>query len=260
MRTFKFVVISIITIILHKSSLAQTPNSTFLGVKKIDIHSEILNEDRTLYIYAPDVSQQEKLPVLYILDGRIIGLYQEALQSIQNYPHIVVGIRTRENRSRDMIPVKVDMYENSGKAEKFLQFLTQELIPYVNENYNTNNQNILYGGSNAGLFTTFAMLTSPEHFYGFIASSTTIGHCKNYMYKLLKEYQPESRLDGKYLYINYGIQDPSPRVVGFIEDFNEALTEKFSNYMSIEIKELPNEGHVPAGAILEGLKFINNEN
>lgn len=258
----KSIIILLCTISAHLlsgQSMAQsTPGNSFIGVKELKIKSEILNEERTVYIYSPENKNNKKLPVLYILDGAIPDLYQEALQTIENYPHVVVGIRTHENRARDMIPVNVSMYEYSGRADRFLKFLTDELMPIINENYSTNNQNILYGGSNAGLFTTFAMLTCPEHFHGFISSSTTIGHCKDFMHQKAIELSPKSKLNGKNMYIYYGLKDPSPRVVGYIEDFNQLLIDKFSDIMYIGIKELPDKGHVPAGGIRSGVEFIYN--
>ena len=245
------------TFLLSGQSIAQsTPSNHFIGVKKHKIKSETLNEERTVYIYTPEDQENQKLPVLYILDGSFIKLYEEALQTIESHPHIVVGIRTHEHRSRDLIPVKVHDRQGSGGAHYFLNFITQELIPYVNENYHTNDQNILYGGSNAGLFTTFAMLSSPEYFHGFISSSTTIGHCKDFMYEKVQELLPKSKLDGKFMYIYYGLQDPSPRVVGYIKDFNQLLIDKFGDIMHVGIRELPDKGHVPEGGIRSGIEYI----
>ncbi len=257
MKPVKYTLAGLIIFLLTTIANAQTtPDETFEGVKKIDIPSEILQDNRTIYVHVPKQKLHEKLPVLYILDGERSNIYEEALQTIEKYPHIIVGIRTRENRERDMIPVNVSRYENSGEANVFLQFLTQELITYMNKHYSTNQHNILYGGSNAGLFTNYAMLNNPEYFHGFIASSSTIGYCKELMYSLVNELNPKTKLDGKYMYIYYGLQDPSPRVVGFIEDYNQFLMAKLGNHINIKVKELPDQGHVPAGAIREGLQFI----
>lgn len=257
MKTIKSTLAGLIFFLIVAVAIAQTtPDERFAGVQKIEINSEVLQEDRTIYVHVPKNKTDEKLPVLYLLDGERSDIYEEALQTIEKYPHVIVGIRTRENRERDMIPVKVSRFENSGKASVFLQFLTQELIPYINQHYNTNQQNVLYGGSNAGLFTNYAMLNKPEYFHGFIASSSTIGYCKELMYSLVNELSPKSKLDGKYMYICYGLQDPSPRVVGFIEDYNQFLIEKLSNHINIKVKELPDQGHVPPGAIREGIQFI----
>lgn len=257
MKTIKYAIAVLIIFLFAVGSNAQkTPDDSFEGVKEIDVQSEILQENRTIYVHVPKNKTDEKLPVLYLLDGERSNIYEEALQTTEKYPHVIVGIRTRENRERDMIPVKVSRFESSGEASIFLQFLTQELIPYINKNYNTNQQNVLYGGSNAGLFTNYAMLNKPEYFHGFIASSSTIGYCKDLLYSLVTELSPKSKLDGKYMYIYYGLQDPSPRVVGFIEDYNQFLIEKLGNHINIKVKELPDQGHVPPGAIREGIQFI----
>jgi hypothetical protein len=38
------------------------------------IHSAVLNEDRKIYVYQPDISSSQPLPVLYMLDGENISL------------------------------------------------------------------------------------------------------------------------------------------------------------------------------------------
>ncbi len=238
-------------------SQVSTPNKQFENVHEVKIRSEVLNEDRTLYIFEPK-GIKEKLPVLYILDGEMIPLFQEALIATNTNPHIIVGIRTVENRNRDMIPVKTNSRRGSGGGPLFLQFIINELQPYIDNNYSTNKQNVLYGGSNAGLFVIYALLTSPQNFKGFISNSTTIGHCQDYMIQLLNEFNSKEQLRGKYLYVYYGTLDPSTRVLGFIENYNNMLIDQLGEYLNIEIKALKDQSHVPPGGIIEGLKFVYN--
>ncbi|HAF27830.1 MAG TPA: hypothetical protein DCG75_02175 [Bacteroidales bacterium] len=235
-----------------------TPAEKFENVCLQQIRSNILNEDRTIFIHLPDNWENTSYPVLYILDGEYLNLYEETLISTQTNPHIIIGIKTDENRNRDMIPVKVESREGSGEAAMFLEFLSIELQAYVNKNYNATGKKILYGGSNAGLFTIYAMLTKPESFDAYISSSATIGYCSNFMTEKVNQFNPISKLDGKHLFIYYGMKDPSPRVIGHIESFSKLLSDHFSNNLIIEIKSIENEGHVPEGGIREGLNFIYN--
>ena len=76
-----------------------------------------------------------------------------------------------------MLPVKTGLYPEGGGADSFLAFFTEEIIPYVDENFRTTKERILYGRSDSGLFTIYALLERPDAFSAYISSSPTVGHC-----------------------------------------------------------------------------------
>jgi hypothetical protein len=126
----------------------------------IKIPSQILNEERTLSIALPqDYDKSQKAyPVLYILDAEARNEFTDAVSTIKDLhaegvgpQMIIVGI-WNTNRNRDMIPVSVSHRPQSGGSQKFLEFITDELKPYVKQNYRTTDFSVLYGASNAGLF------------------------------------------------------------------------------------------------------------
>ncbi len=57
-------------------------------------------------------------------------------------------------------------------ADKFLDFITSELIPEVEKDYKTTTR-ILNGHSFCGSFTVYALIHKPRHFDCYIASSPT---------------------------------------------------------------------------------------
>jgi predicted alpha/beta superfamily hydrolase len=89
---------------------------------------------------------------------------------------IMIGVANKD-RCRDMLPVKVEEYPTSGGADKFLTFMAEELIPFVDRNFRTTDFRILYGESDAGLFTVYALFTQPEAFSAYIASNPSLGWC-----------------------------------------------------------------------------------
>lgn len=237
------------------------PSDRFENVSLKLFDSEVLNESRKIFIYVPlGNSDTISYPVLYMLDGEMVDQYGEALNCVKNNkevgPHIVVGIETVENRNRDMIPVKMDSRPEAGGADKFLQFLVSELQPYIDSNFNTTGENILYGSSTAGLFSVYVMLENTNSFFGYISSSTMIGHCAEYMKNKVIDFKPKSKMIGTYLYIHYGMKDQFKQVVEYLPDYYEFLKEQFGDNLIMELKGLDDKGHVPAGGIEEGLKFI----
>jgi predicted alpha/beta superfamily hydrolase len=244
---------------LFSQSILPSDNFDNVSLKLFD--SEVLNETRKIFIYVPtENSENLYYPVLYILDGEMIDQYGEALNCVQTNkevgPHIIVGIETVENRNRDMIPVKMVSRPEAGGADKFLQFLISELQPYIDSNFNTTGDNILYGASTAGLFPVYTMLEHSEAFFGYISSSTMIGHCPEYMNNKVIDCKPKSQMKGKYLYIHYGMKDQFKQVVDYLPDYYEFLKEQFGDNLIMELKGLKDKGHVPAGGIEEGLIFI----
>lgn len=194
--------IFLIFLVRINHSFAQpTPIQEIKGVLVKTLHSEILNEDRELYIYIPENSNKTKLPVIYILDGHSPFIFQEAIKYTKTKPHILVGISTKKNRNRDTIPVKISQKKNSGGSKKFLRFLVEELQPYINANSPSSDENVLFGASNSGLFTIYAMLENPDGFQAYLASSPMIGHCKDYMVEKLNSFSKPEKLKGKFLYI-----------------------------------------------------------
>lgn len=72
-------------------------------------------------------------------------------------------------RWRDFIRPDMPQFPMSGGANAFLNALTQELIPFVENNYRVADKKVLVGASLGGLFTSYAMVEKPGYFDGHIA-------------------------------------------------------------------------------------------
>ena len=136
------------------SSESQGTASQFSTFK---LESEILKEERSMVVALPEGYEAGDLsyPVLYVLDaegennfsGTVATLNDLVVEKIAS-PMIVVGIRNT-NRNRDMIPDSVAHRPGSGGSEKFLEFISDELMPYVKKNYRAREFSALYGMSNS---------------------------------------------------------------------------------------------------------------
>ncbi len=137
----------------------------------VNIRSAILNETRTVRIYAPksiSVSSAAQ-PVIYVLDGEslfwsVYGAVQFLTKSISlpQMPDAIIVSIHNTHRDRDM-PVPQEFTKSEGK-HNFLRFLTEELRPFINKRYATNGLAVLLGHSQGGLFATFAAFQHPEVF------------------------------------------------------------------------------------------------
>jgi enterochelin esterase-like enzyme len=139
-------------------------NSAFT-TDTVRMNSAVLNENRVAVIYKPlKFCGTGPVRFLYLLDGERAGYrYQGLLNRFADTLSdvIAVGILNTD-RKRDMLYVY--------GADKFLEFITQELIPRVEKDYQTRSR-LLYGHSFAGSFTLFALLNRPGYFDACIASS-----------------------------------------------------------------------------------------
>ena len=142
------------------------------------LYSDILQEQREIWIYAPEeLDRTKKYPVIYLLDASkhfhvVTGILKQ-LTPWKMPESIVVGI-TNTDRIRDFTPTNVPFSrghntETSGGSINFIKFLTKELQPFINNKYPTENNNTIIGHSTAGLFVLYSFLYSNDSFDNYLA-------------------------------------------------------------------------------------------
>jgi predicted alpha/beta superfamily hydrolase len=185
----KYYILSAILTITCFSLKGQDKEFVTLGTIDV-IDSEILNEERSIWVYVPDRGensfyQEQQYPVVYLLDGdahfySVVGMIHQ-LSSVNGNDFcpkmIVVGI-PNTNRTRDLTPTRpslehpfVDsaMVSISGGGDTFLSFMRDELFPYIDENYPTLPYRMLIGHSFGGLTAMHAFTYNPDMFNAYVA-------------------------------------------------------------------------------------------
>lgn len=244
-------------------SHAQTDNEDITIGKYKKLYSKILNEERLLFIHLPSgyEKSQEKYPVLYVLDGGYIPAFSKVTGTVEflvwdNIPNmIIVGIKNTD-RERDMFPMKTEDDPTSGGADNFLKFFSEELIPFVDKNYRTENYRILSGTSNSAFFTVYALLKKPDLFSAYIASSPTLlswfNDIINEKFGGLKK---KNESLNKMLYLIYGENDYQS-IIKSIPEFTKIIEENAPKDFIWEIKLIKDDGHVPYNSLHKGLQFV----
>lgn len=182
----------------------------------VKIHSEILNEDRTLNIYLPKQypgDTPKTYPVIYLLDGaidedfiHITGLVQFGSFSwINMLPEsIVVGISNVDRKRDFTYPSKnaTDKKElpTSGHSEKFMAFIEKELQPFITNNYPVDNVKTIIGQSLGGLLATEILFKAPQLFDHYIIVSPSLWWDD----ESLLQYEPKKYEANKSIYIAVG--------------------------------------------------------
>jgi len=191
------IIILFIAIIYSCISFAQTKSNVLSSCQSEVLHSNILNENRTINIFLPNNYQANDTvtyPVIYVLDGgmeedffHIAGIVRFDTQPwIARFPNsIVVGIEgnTRKRDFTFAVPsvdflVKEGFQKSSfptyGESEKYTTFLKDELLPYISKSYKVNTQRTVIGESLAGLFSAELLLKQPDRFDNYIIASPSL--------------------------------------------------------------------------------------
>jgi len=156
----------------------------------LEIHSDVLNEDRILNIYLPNGYSKDSLkdyPVIYLLDGsyhedmiHIAGLVQfDSYSWINRVPEsIVVGISNIDRKRDYTFPTTVvedkKSFPTTGGSAAFIEFLEKEVQPFIKANYKVNQTRTLIGQSLGGLLATEILFKKPEMFDNYIIVSPSL--------------------------------------------------------------------------------------
>ncbi|MFC1564794.1 alpha/beta hydrolase [candidate division KSB1 bacterium] len=241
--------------------LAQEDNSSVPIGEYRRLHSRVLNEDRIILIHLPRgyEESQDRYPVLYCLDGDDLSLaFSSAtvrILSRRKIPDMIVVAISNTDRSRDMFPVKLRGRPTTGGADNFLSFIIDELFPFIDKNYRTENFRILYGASAAGLFTVYALLSKPESFSGYISSSPMIGRCPEFISEKANNLFRSRKSLRKILYMTYGRGD-APPVTEFVPPFVKTIEAVKPGDFIWELRIIEDDGHIPYTSLYDGLGFI----
>jgi tetratricopeptide (TPR) repeat protein len=162
---------------MAQPAAAQEDNEDIVIGHYRKIHSRILDEDRTLLVNLPRGYEATAIgyPVIYILyGGQVRNYFAEALHittllsSTRMPPVILVGIANTE-RYRDYLPF--DREGNPAGADRFLRFMVEELMPFVEADYRTADFRILVGPQAGGTFGLYTLTERPETFDAYILNN-----------------------------------------------------------------------------------------
>jgi len=152
------------------------------------LHANALERDFHIYVRVPEQYDQkpDHYPVVYLLDGGqtfpMLGSFYRYLSFAGDVPDlIIVGIaygtddwKQGNLRSTDFTAKSTERAHYGG-APFFQQFLAQQLLPFVEEKYRTDNsRRIIFGQSLGGQFVLYSALTKPDLFWGHIASNPAL--------------------------------------------------------------------------------------
>lgn len=235
-----------------------------------DFQSAITGEKYFIYVGLPRSynDSTKTYPILYIMDAdgsfgtcteitRLLALGNEVPEII--IVGIAYGVSLNEylyNRQRDYTPTVMKKYAGSGGGKKFLRFIDEELIPFVETKYRVKKSDrAICGFSYGGLFALYTLFHRPKLFNRYLAGSPSFFWDNGILFEYEKKYF-ENRLD---LPIRLFIS------VGSLE-YNIAPLQRFANilnsrgYSGLQLKSiiLDDETHFSSfgNFFTKGIKWL----
>ncbi len=245
------------------------------------LFSQILNEERTYWIYEPEGYSPEdskSYPVLYLLDGdsffhSVVGFTRFFASSrISNLPPCIVVAVLNTDRTRDFTPtssaarrdgtLSVKDQPQGGGAEQFYRFITEELRLEVEKKTSSNRPHFLVGHSYAGLFTLHTLLNHPESFDSYIAIDPSLWWDQGVILTEAQQKVFNRDFSQKQLYVAFATkQRPEAKLVQF--SLADSLKEKVipameKQHLQVVCRKFPEEVHgtVALPGIFDGLKSL----
>lgn len=247
--------------------LAQTPDAAppvnIPNTEELHLHSDIAAQDYVLKVNLPGGYAQstESYPVIYLLDGQWDFPLVSAVYGEQYFDGFIPGMITvgitwggehpnyDQLRARDYTPSSPDGSDRWGHAAKFLSFIKQELIPFIESKYRTvKNERTLMGSSLGGLFTLYAMFNETATFDRYVLTSPAFSWDNGNLFNYEKDYaQKRSELPVR---LFMGIGGLEPGVHAFETDLVDHF--KAAKYKGLKFETLivDNVGH--SGSKAEG--------
>jgi len=262
MNTIRFISINFaLFFILCSQGVCQVKQESPLSFKDKDLvyydyHSKTIDEDYRIYIHLPPGYDTTKTayPVLYLTDGDwnmtvAMNCFNMLRQDYTTREALLVGIgygSQANKRNRDLNPKE--------GGPKFLAFIQDEIIPFVNSKYRVTNEKGLYGYSFGGIFTTYVLFQKPNLFNQIYIGAP--GNSGSELVPAARTYfSKNSSLNTK---VFAGVGSFETDNVKNIALFKKYLDSNKNSGIQIQTAITPNAGHGAALAqvMQNGIKYV----
>jgi predicted alpha/beta superfamily hydrolase len=232
-------------------------------VKNDSLKSAVLKQNRRITIFLPDGynATDAKFPVIYVLDAD--GRDQHTVPTARflylnnKMPKaIIVGV-FNVDRNHDFLP---DSSKNSaptgGGANNFVKFFKDELIPYIDKSFKTEQYKVLVGHSYGGVFAMHALLTEPDLFDAYIAIDPSFWYKNQMQVNSARNEFLKTKNWNKLIFIT-GREGSGMKDMG-ITSMEKVLKSSAPKELNWKVVAYADEDHgsVPFKSVYDGLRFI----
>lgn len=264
------------------SNVYSQPNEPIRIGSYHSVKSKILNEDRSIIIGLPQnyQPQSKSYALVVLLDGdyHFISTYGtiEYLSKRFLIPEAILVAIPSTNRVRDLTPsntiVNFDGNEDqslsdSGGALKFLKFIEDELLVWMEKNFSVSSLEVLIGHSWGGLTVTQSFFNNNRKFEKFLAIDPSYWWDENNFLKLINRSTKIDLPKKDKLFISASSlqleidKGNCCKHRNSIDVFYSTLKNKVPSQQQLFLKYFEDEDHasVPVPSTYYGLKFLFND-
>jgi len=255
------------------------------------IRSTNVDQTFAIHVLQPITKKDgsEKFPVLYMTDanGGIDEQIAHFLHLGGDAPRfIIVGIGYPVDhalgglniRNRDLTPTpsarleaefglpvdgvpSITSGKKSGGAREFLSFIRDELVPFVDKNYNTiEGDRGYFGDSLGGLFGLYTLFHEPDTFSRYIIGSPSIWYDDTLSIKYAEKFLASDQLLNARVYMSVGELEETAgdQMVSNVYKMFALLKSKPMPDLDIKMEVIPGETHtsVPAINLIKGIQAV----
>jgi len=243
----------------------QIPRVTIPNTEVRTLQSNNVSQEYRLFVSLPDGyhDSEDTYPVLYIGDGNW-GIPYFASVNFKWHPvppMIVVGIGypTDDNdeisrlRERDFLPTPQKNVSDSsqtipkkGGSPQFLEFIRDELIEFINNQYRTKpNNRIFFGYSFGGTFGIYTLFNQPNIFTHYIIGAPVLSWENDICLTYERDYADKhSELPVK-LYLGVGTLDED--LMEQLVSFQATMQSRTYEGLEMHFEVFDGEDHITAG-------------
>lgn len=242
---------------------AQEKPEPLLTGAKVQLASKVLEETREVWVVLPAGYEdgQDRYPVLIQLGDLAHVRYSAPIVDVlarnDHIPAMIVVAcpePTPRHHYRDSTPTAVDYLPGSGGANKFLAFLRDELIPYLEANFRTQPCRVLCGHGLSGLFAVHAVLESPGTFGGVIADGASLTYDGSAVLKTAEAKLADPRVRGS-IYLGAGNEaETVPGLQAFVRLLERRVHPGLE--WALEAERDEDQGTAAVPTFYKGLKWL----
>ena len=260
------------------------------GSQMFEIESQHVGDAFTIRVALPASYEagDKTYPVLYCLDSDgSFGLAASTMAYInlganfgmgKNIPEmIVVGIGYERGlipwlftRVRDFTPSEDPSFNynnpafqipESGKADQFLQFLREELMPSLESLYRIDaSLNVVASHSMSALFAIYEMLQPERIFQKYILACPFVEWAGDTMFQMEAAYAEQTQELEADAFVTITGQEPTPSYIESTHKFMKILKERDYKNFNFDFVSYENDNHfsVWPKALIDGLVYVFN--
>ena len=223
--------------------------------ERLTLSSKILAEDRTVFVSLPASYGRgvQRYPVLYMTDAQwnfeTMRSSARFLARNRMIPEMIIVGVTNTDRTHDLYATRADFkrdglvipFPNSGNADRFVEFIEKELIPWTEARYRTLPVRVLAGQSAGGYFALHAMRLKPSLFWAVIAASPWLLWDDRKELKELLPFLASANVRTRELF--FSDADEGPEMKADIDALTRALRSRSDASLRWESDTYPTETH-----------------